>query len=117
MPDRTESTRSITIVLIIGAFIIFPMFFMSFGMIGSGPMMGGQWGGRMWSGGTVLGWIFVVGLVMRLLFLITLIGGGYLVYRSITGDASNTDQALEAPACLRSGGPDPRGIRTATRGA
>jgi len=96
MPNNTDDTRLVTILLIIiGAFVIFPMFFMGFGMMGFGPIMGGMWGGGMWSDGTMSGWIFVVGIVMQLLFLAALVGGGYLVYRAITGNASDADQALE----------------------
>jgi putative membrane protein len=96
MPKNTDDTQLATIVLIIiGAFIIFPMFFMGFGMMGSGPMMGGAWEGHMWGDGTMSGWMLLVGLVMQLLFLAALLGGGYLIYRAIAGSESNADQALE----------------------
>ncbi|MFB1063076.1 SHOCT domain-containing protein [Natrinema sp. H-ect4] len=91
MPENTEDTRLVTILLIIiGAFVIFPMFFMGFG-----PMMGGMWGGGMWSDGTIPGWMFIVGILMQLLFLAALVGGGYLIYRVVTGSESGSDQALE----------------------
>ncbi|SNZ03705.1 putative membrane protein [Natronoarchaeum philippinense] len=95
MPENTEDTRLVTILLIIGAFVIFPMFFMGFGMMGFGPMMGGMWGGGMWSDGTIPGWMFIVGILMQLLFLAALVGGGYLIYRVVTGSESGSDQALE----------------------
>ncbi|EMA10214.1 putative membrane protein [Haloarcula vallismortis] len=96
MPTKTDDTRLVTLLLvIIGAVFIFPLFFMGFGMMGFGPMMGGMWGGGMWGDGTMSGWMFVVGIVMQLLFLATLIGGGYLVYRAITETTSDPDQALE----------------------
>ncbi len=96
MPTNTDDTRLITILLIIiGAFVIFPLFFMGFGMMGFGPMMGGMWGGGMWDDGTMPGWMFIVGIVIQLLFLTALVGGGYLIYRTITGDTSDSDQALE----------------------
>lgn len=45
MPEDTDDTRLITILLIvIGAIIILPM---GFGMMGFGSMMGGMWGGGM----------------------------------------------------------------------
>lgn len=96
MPENTDGTRLVTIILvIIGAFVIFPMFFMGFGMMGFGPMMGGMWGGRMWGDGTMPGWMFIIGIVMQLLFLAALVGGGYLLYRTVTSSESDSDQALE----------------------
>jgi len=96
MPTKTDDTRLVTLLLvIIGAVVIFPLFFMGFGMMGFGPMMGGMWGGGMWGDGTMSGWMFVVGIVMQLLFLAALVGGGYLVYRAITRNESDSDQALE----------------------
>ena len=96
MPTNSDDTRLVTLLLvIIGAVFIVPLFFMGFGMMGFGPMMGGMWGGHMWGGGTMPGWMFIVGIVMQLLFLAALLGGGYLIYRAITGSESSLDQALE----------------------
>jgi putative membrane protein len=96
MPEHTDDTRLVTILLVvIGAFVALPMFFMGFGMMGVGPMMGGMWGGGMWGDGTAPGWMFVVGIVMQLLFLAALVGGGYLVYRTVASSESNSDRALE----------------------
>lgn len=95
MTENTDNTRLVTIVLaIVGAIVIFPILFMSLGMMG-GMWGGGMWGSGMWAEGTVPGWVFVVGIVMRILFLAALIGGGYLVYRAVTGSESDSDQALE----------------------
>jgi putative membrane protein len=96
MPENTDDTRLVTILLIIiGAFVIFPLFFMGFGMMGFGPMMGGMWGGGMWGDGTIPGWMFIVGIVMQLLFLAAIIGGGYLIYRAVAGSESDSDHVLE----------------------
>lgn len=101
MPQNTNDTRLVTILLIIiGAFILVPLVLMGFGMMGYSGMMGGMWGGGMWDGhmwgdGTVPGWMFVVGIVMQLLFLAALIGGGYLIYRAVAGGERGSDQALE----------------------
>jgi putative membrane protein len=96
MPENTDNTRLVTIILIIiGAFVIFPMLFMGVGMMGYGSMMGGMWGGGMWGDGTIPGWLYIVGIVMQLLFLAALVGGGYLIYRAVTGTKSDSDPALE----------------------
>ncbi|WP_096390540.1 SHOCT domain-containing protein [Halopenitus persicus] len=101
MPTQMDDTRLVTLLLvIIGVVVILPLFFMGFGMMGFGPMMGGMWGGHMWGGhmwgdGTLPGWMFIVSIVMQLLFLAALVGGGYLIHRAITGDASDSDEALE----------------------
>ncbi|MCD2200710.1 MULTISPECIES: SHOCT domain-containing protein [unclassified Halobacterium] len=96
MPTNSDDTQLITLLLvIIGAVFIFPLFFIGFGMMGFGPMMSGMWGGHMWGDGTIPGWMFIVGILMQLLFLAALVGGGYLVYRAVTGGASDSDQALE----------------------
>ncbi|GAA0508950.1 putative membrane protein [Halorubrum aquaticum] len=96
MPKNIDDTRLVTILLIIiGAFVIFPMVFMGFGMMGFGSMMGGMWGGGMWGDGTMSGWMFIVGIVMQILFLAAIIGGGYLIYRAVVGSESGSDQALE----------------------
>jgi putative membrane protein len=71
------------------------MIFMGFGMMGFGPMMDGMWGDGMWGGGPMPGWMFVVGIVMQLLFLTAIVGGGYLVYRVLTGEQTESDKALE----------------------
>jgi len=96
MPTNSDDTQLITLLLvIIGAVFIFPLFFMGFGMMGFGPMMSGMWGGHMWGDGTIPGWMFIVGILMQLLFLAALVGGGYLIYRAVPRDASDSDQALE----------------------
>jgi putative membrane protein len=41
------------------------------------------------------GWAFIAGLVMQILFLAALIGGGYLLYRTVAGEERDSDQALE----------------------
>ncbi|MFW5956512.1 MAG: SHOCT domain-containing protein [Halorhabdus sp.] len=97
MPTKIDDARLVALLLvIIGAVVIVPLFFMGFGMMGFGPMMGGTWGGHMWSDGTMPGWMVITGIVIQLLFLTLLVGGGYLIYRAITGDESGQDQALDA---------------------
>ncbi|WP_228371021.1 MULTISPECIES: SHOCT domain-containing protein [unclassified Natrinema] len=71
-----------------------PMLFMGVGMLGFGPMMGRMWGHGTWGSGTGAGWMPLVGILMQFLFVAVVVGGGYLLYRAITG-AADTDRALE----------------------
>lgn len=94
MPEHTDDARLATIVLlIIGAFVVFPMFFIGVGMMGSGSMMSGMW--DMWGGGPMSGWVVIVGLAMQLLLLAALFSGGYLIYRAVAGRERNSDPAFE----------------------
>jgi putative membrane protein len=96
MPTDTTDSRLLAIVLIaVGALVVLPVVFMGFGMMEYSSMMGGTWGHGMWSDGTVPGWVFLAGIVLRLLFLAAVIGGGYLLYRAVTGSEEGTDAALE----------------------
>ena len=96
MATDTRDTRLVTIVLIvIGALVVLPMVFMGFGMMGFGPMMGGMWGHGTWGGGTVPGWMPLVAVLMQLLFVAAIVGGGYLLYRAVTGTDGDGDRALE----------------------
>lgn len=96
MPENTDDTRLITVLLvIIGALVFFPIIFMSFGMLGVGPMMGGMWGGGMWGDGTMSGWMVGTGIVLQLLFIAVLVGGAFLTYKTIASTGSDGDQALE----------------------
>lgn len=97
MPEHTEDARLVAaLLIIIGAFVIFLLFLMSFGTMGFGPMMGSMWDGVRWGGGTMPGWMFVVGIVLQFLCLATLVGGSYLLYRAVAGSESTSDRALEA---------------------
>lgn len=102
MSTDTNDTRLVAIGFgIIGAFVLFLVFSMSFGMMGFGPMTGGMWGsghmwdGHMWGDGTVSGWVVLVGLVMQLLFLLAIVGAGYLIYRALTTADDGHTGALE----------------------
>ncbi|MFD1587933.1 SHOCT domain-containing protein [Halorientalis brevis] len=96
MATETTDGRLVTIVLVVlGALIALPLLFMGFGMMGGGPMMGG-WGHGMWGdGGAVPGWLVLAWLGMRLAFLAALIGGAYLLYRTLSGNSESTDRAME----------------------
>jgi putative membrane protein len=92
--DPTDTLVTVVLILL-GAVVVLPVLFMSVGMMGFGPMMGGAWGGHMWGDGTVPGWMALVGLLMQLLVLAAVVGAGYLVYRAVTTADSESDQALE----------------------
>ena len=96
MSTRSTDRRLVTIILVaLGVLVVLPLLFMGGGMMGyMGPgMMGGMWGGTGGGGGAVPGWLYVVGIVMRLLFLVVVVGAGYLVYR-VVADGSDGDDAL-----------------------
>lgn len=96
MTTNTTDRRLVTTVLVLlGALIVLPVFFMGFGMMGYGSTMGGMWGSGMWGSGTVPGWMLAVGVVAQLLLLAVLVGGGYLIYRSLVGSADGTGRAVE----------------------
>lgn len=102
MVESTTDTRLGTLVLVaIGVFLVMPVLFVGFGMLGSGTMlgagtmMGETWHGGMWGDGSMPGWVGLVGFVLQVLFLAALAGGGYLVYRAATGDEPDSDPALE----------------------
>lgn len=101
MTAKTTDNQLVTIVLVVlGALVILPIFFMGFGMMGFGmmgfgPMMGRVWGDGMWGGGTISGWMLIVSIVMQLLFLVGIIGAGYLIYRAVTSTDDDADPVLE----------------------
>lgn len=92
MTTNTTDRRLVTAVLVLlGVLLVLPVLFMGFGM-----SMGGMWGSGtgMWGGGTVSGWMLAVGVVTQLLLLAVLVGGGYLLYRSLVGSTDDTDRAM-----------------------
>lgn len=86
------------VLVLLAVLLVVPTLFVGFGMMGFGPMMGtgGMWGGgMMWGDGSVPAWVPLFGAVMQLLFLLLLVGLGYLVYRAVAGPAGASDRALE----------------------
>lgn len=92
--DRSEKRLVTLVIAVVGVLLVLPPLLMGFVMMVYGPVMGGMWGGGMWGDGTATGWM-LVGTVTRLLFLAAIVGGGYLVYRTVAGNAGDSDQALE----------------------
>jgi putative membrane protein len=80
------------VVIVLGILVLFPLLMMVFAM----PMMGmmGWWWGDGMAGGLSPLW----GLGMMLVWLVVLLGIGYLLYRGLIGGVrtrSGTDPALE----------------------
>ncbi len=86
--DQLDTTTILLFVL--GAFILLPLLTMGMGfggMMGYGGMMG-QYGG---TGG---GWLFI-GMLVPLVFLLVLLGGGYLIFRRVSDTQSSHNPAME----------------------
>lgn len=97
MAQNSDDRNLLLLLLIVfGVFVLFPVLFAGFGLMGVGGMMGGTLGGHMWDGGAT-GWIPLVGLAMQFLFLLVFLAGGYSVYQALVGDgeADGTDPAIE----------------------
>lgn len=79
------------VLVVVGILVLFPLVLMAFAM----PMMGtmGWWGDGMAGGFSPL-W----GLVLMLVWLVVLLGIGYLLYRGLVGGtrtATSSDPAVE----------------------
>jgi len=61
--------------------------------MGFGGMMG--YGGMVGYGGTTSGWWPFVGMLFPLIFLLILLGGGYLVFRRMSETQTSQDPAME----------------------
>lgn len=89
------------VVLLLGALLLLPLLTMGGGMMGGGMwgpgMGGGMWGGGMWGsgmqGGTGLGWLWLVGLLLRVGLLVAIVALGYYLVRAVTAD-DGTDPAV-----------------------
>jgi putative membrane protein len=89
MATTTNTNRILVLALVaLGLLVLLPALFMGGGMMGyRGTMMGPMYGTN------VPGWMFAVGLVGQLLMVALVVGLGYLVYRAVTGQ--QTDTAME----------------------
>lgn len=92
MSSKTTDRFLIAVALLV---VIVVFLLMSVGMVTMGPMMGSSWGHGMWNGSSVPGWVLLVGVGMRLLALLVVVGVGYLSYRAVTTHASSTDSAID----------------------
>ncbi|MFA9418449.1 SHOCT domain-containing protein [Natrinema sp. HArc-T2] len=87
MSSSNQFDTTTIILLILGTLIVLPVLTMGFGgMMGYGGMMG-QYGG---TGGW---WLF--GMLVPFIFLLVLLGGGYLVLQRVTDSQTPHDPAME----------------------
>lgn len=94
MSKNTTDSSLVAILLVLAALVVLPAVVMRGGMMGFGPMMG-AWEHGMWGGGTMPGWMLLVGVLMQLLFLAAIVVAGYLLYRAVAGSDDDADRALE----------------------
>ncbi|WP_324761125.1 SHOCT domain-containing protein [Haloarcula montana] len=90
MSSSNQLDTTTIILLILGAIIVLPLLTMGMGF---GGMMG--YGGMMGGYGTTSGWWPLVGMLVQLVFLLLLLGGGYLVFRRVTESQSSRNPAME----------------------
>lgn len=97
MATNTSDRQLVRIVLaIVAVLVVLPALMMGFGVLGTGSVMHGAWDHGMWgTGDAASGWAIVIGVAMQLLFLAVVVGGGYLLYRTLTERTETTDTALE----------------------
>ncbi|KAB1187289.1 MULTISPECIES: SHOCT domain-containing protein [Haloferax] len=99
MTTTRSSTRLIGIVLLaLAALFIFPALVGMSGLFGTGPMgWGGGWMHDTWmhggTSGSVPWWMWGMGLFGQLLVLTVLVGGGVILFRTLTGNRG--DDALD----------------------
>lgn len=95
MSTKATDSQLVAVVLVaLGIVLLLPTLVMGFGMLGFGPTMGGMWGYAAGGSQTGPGWMLIAGTVMQLLFLVVIVGVGYLLYRTVTR-SSRRDQALD----------------------
>lgn len=88
--DKTSNHMLRLVLIVLAVIVLAPLLMMAFAF----PMMG-MWGGMMGGfGGS--GFSPLWGIGMMVVWLVVLVGGGYLVFRSLTGDGGlGTDPAME----------------------
>ncbi|MDG5777133.1 SHOCT domain-containing protein [Haloarculaceae archaeon H-GB2-1] len=90
MSSSNQLDTTTIVLLVLGAIIVLPVLTMGMGF---GGMMG--YGGMMGGYGTASGWWPLVGMLVPLVFLLVLFGGGYLIFRRLTGSQSSRNPAME----------------------
>ncbi|UTF55788.1 SHOCT domain-containing protein [Natronosalvus rutilus] len=90
MASSNQLDTTTIVLLILGAIILLPLLTMGMGF---GGMMG--YGGMMGQYGGTGGWWPLVGMLVPLIFLLILLGGGYLVLRRANESQTSRDPAME----------------------
>jgi putative membrane protein len=90
MSSSNQLDTTTIVLLILGAIIVLPLLTMGMGF---GGMMG--YGGMMGGYGTTSGWWPLVGMLVPLVFLLVLLGEGYLLVRRVTDSQSARNPAIE----------------------
>ena len=90
MSSSNQIDTTTIVLLILGAIILLPLLTMGMGF---GGMMG--YGGMMGQYGGTGGWWPLVGMLVPLIFLLILLGGGYLVFRRMSETQASRDPAME----------------------
>ncbi|MDF9748140.1 SHOCT domain-containing protein [Natrinema salsiterrestre] len=90
MSSLNQIDTTTIVFLILGVIIVLPILTMGMGF---GGMMG--YGGMMGGYGTTSGWWPLVGMLVQLVFLLVLLGGGYLVFHRVTESQSSRNPAME----------------------
>lgn len=89
MTTTNQLDTPTVVLLILGTLIVLP--FLTMGM-GFGGMMG--YGGMMGGYGSTGGWWSILGSLVPILFLLVLVGGGYVLLRRTNEDPSGQDAAI-----------------------
>jgi len=97
MASSNQLDTTTILLLILGAIILLPLLTMGMGF---GGMMG--YGGMVGYGGTTSGWWPFVGMLFPLIFLLILLGGGYLVFRRMSETQTSQDPDGGTPHGVRS---------------
>ncbi|MFU1783166.1 SHOCT domain-containing protein [Haloarcula japonica] len=90
MASSNQLDTTTIVLLILGAIILLPLLTMGMGF---GGMMG--YGGMMGQYGGTGGWWPFIGMLVPLIFLLILLGGGYLVFRRANESQTSRDPAME----------------------
>ena len=90
MSSSNQLDTTTIVLLILGAIILLPLLTMGMGF---GGMMG--YGGMMGQYGGTGGWWPLVGMLVPLIFLLILLGGGYLVFRRMSETQTSRNPAME----------------------